>query len=87
MFAVACFLPGPAKDPFVVITIGYYTLKSGVKTQANPRGSFVDKVTLGQVFLGVLLFSLAIIIPPKVHTHSFIHHRSYIISAIDSVVT
>jgi len=50
----------------------YDTAKSAVKTQANPCGSFVDKVTLGQVFLRAFQFSLASIIPPKLHTHSVI---------------
>jgi hypothetical protein len=45
--------------------ICYDTAKSGVKTQACPCGSFVDKVTPGQIFLGVLQFSLATIIPQK----------------------
>jgi hypothetical protein len=38
-------------------------------------GFVVDKVALGQVFLQVLRFSSVIIIPPMLHTHSFIYHQ------------
>jgi hypothetical protein len=44
------------------------------------HGSFVvDRVTPGQVFLPVLQFSPVSIIPPTLHTHSFIYHRRCII--------
>jgi hypothetical protein len=34
--------------------IGYVTAKSGFKAQNNPYRNFMDKVTLAQVFLGIL---------------------------------
>jgi hypothetical protein len=35
----------------------------------------INNVALGQVFLPVLGFSPVSIIPPMLHTHSFIYHR------------
>jgi hypothetical protein len=40
----------------------------------------VDKVTLGQYFLRVLLFPPMSIIPPMLHVHSSIYHELHIIS-------
>ena len=42
-------------------------------------------MAMGHVFLHVLSFSLAGIIPPLVHTHSFICHQRRIVAALDSV--
>jgi hypothetical protein len=49
-------------------------------------GFMVDNVALGQVFLSVLLFSSVSVIPPMLHTHSFIYCRRCVTLAIDSVV-
>jgi hypothetical protein len=49
-------------------------------------GFVVDNAALEKVFLRVLHFSLASIIPPMLHTHSLIYHRRCFISAIQSVV-
>jgi hypothetical protein len=57
--------------------IGYDTDKSVVKARNNTCGSFVDKVTLGQVFLGVLKVSLACIIEPNLHTYTVVCHQRY----------
>jgi hypothetical protein len=46
----------------------------------------VDEVAIGQGFLRVLRFSLVNIIPPILHTHSFIYYRHYINLAIENVV-
>jgi hypothetical protein len=43
-------------------------------TKASYVGFVVDKAALGQVFLKVLQFSPVSIIPPFLHTHSFIYH-------------
>jgi hypothetical protein len=48
----------------------------------------VDKVTLGEVFLRVLLLSPIGIIPPFFHTCvSLLYHGTYIILAVDNVIT
>jgi hypothetical protein len=46
----------------------------------------VDKVALGHVFLRVIQFSPVRIVPPILHTRSFLCCRCYIISAVDSIV-
>jgi hypothetical protein len=48
-------------------------------------GFVVDKLTLGKVFLPELRFSLVFTILPTCHIRSFICHRRYKISAIESV--
>jgi hypothetical protein len=46
----------------------------------------VNKVVLGFIFLGILRFCLVRIIPPLLCTNLFVYNRSYIFSAIDSIV-
>ena len=48
-------------------------------------GSVVHKVGMGKAFLPVLQFPISII-PPKLHTHSSIHHWLYITSTADSIL-
>jgi hypothetical protein len=48
-------------------------------------GFLVGNVALGQVFLLVLQFSPVTIIPPVLHSHSFICHLCYIFLAVDSM--
>jgi hypothetical protein len=48
--------------------------------------SEMDVVALGQFFLPVLQFSPVSIIPPMLHTHSFIYHRCHMDLAINSVI-
>ena len=56
----------------------------------NPRQVHVEfvlkKVSMGQVFLSVVHVLPVIVIPPVLHTHSFIYQRRNIIFPIDSVV-
>jgi hypothetical protein len=49
-------------------------------------GFVVDQLTLQQVILQVLWFSIIGIIPALLLTYSFISHQCYIISATDSVI-
>jgi len=49
-------------------------------------GFVVDQLTLQQVILQVLWFSIIGIIPALLFTYSFISHQCYIISATDSVI-
>jgi len=41
---------------------------------------------MGQVFLSVLQFSCARIIPSMLHIHSLIYHECFIILATDSAI-
>jgi len=49
----------------------------------NPRpdhvGFVVDKVALGQVFMGVMQILPICVIPPMLHTHSVVYHQCCII--------
>ena len=47
-------------------------------------GFVVNKVALGQVFLQVLWFSPINIIPPMLHTLSFVYYQHCILSLVDS---
>ena len=49
------------------------TAEARVRSQASPCKTLVDKVALGKVFLLVLRFSLASIIPQMLHTHFHLH--------------
>jgi len=46
----------------------------------------MDEMALGHVFLRVLRFRSASIVPPVLHPHSFLYHRRYTVSATDSVI-
>jgi hypothetical protein len=46
----------------------------------------VDKLTSGQVLLPALLFSFASVIPPVLHSRSFVSHQLFIILTNDRIV-
>lgn len=49
-------------------------------------GFVVDTMIMRHIFLGVLRFPTGSITATEIHAISFIYHRRYIISAIDTVV-
>jgi len=49
-------------------------------------GFVVNKVAVEQVFMQVLWFSPVNIIPPMMHTLSFIYYQHCILSLVDSIL-
>jgi len=60
--------------------------RSWFETRPGNMGFVVEKVALGQSSHRVLRSSLVFIIPSMFHTHSYIYHRHYSNSVVDSVV-
>lgn len=55
------------------------------RRRLSVRVGFVeDKVSLGQVCIGVHLCCTVAVIPPMLHSQSFMYNLCYIISAVDS---
>jgi hypothetical protein len=61
------------------------TTEGQVCSQNNPI-FFEGKLVLGQVFLRVVVLSPVSIIPPTLHTRSFIYHRPSVILAFESAL-
>jgi hypothetical protein len=60
--------------------------KRGSSRTALNLTLLMDSVARGEVCAGILRISPVTIIPPLLHTHSFIYHRRCILLAINSVV-
>lgn len=55
----------------------FLTAEQRVQFQFTPRGFCSEKVAPGQIFIPTIQLVPANILPPVLHTHSFIYHRRY----------
>jgi len=68
------------------LVAGFWLQRPVFGPRPNHMGFVVDQLTLQQVILQVLWFSIIGIIPALLLTYSFISHQCYIISGTDSVI-
>jgi hypothetical protein len=61
------------------LAIGLSLWMAGFSPRRDHLGFVVEKVALGWAFLKLLVLSPVSIIPPVLHTHSFIYHQCCII--------
>ena len=68
------------------LVVGSSPLSPGVNARVFMCDFWGGRMAVGHVFRQVLLFSGASIIPPMLHTHSFMYHQRYTVLEFGSIV-
>jgi len=68
------------------LVAGFWLQRPVFSPRPNHMGFVVDQLTLQQIILQMLWFSIIGIIPALLLTYSFISHQCYVISATDSAI-